>query len=304
MKINELRNSTIAAGGIARLMSGLGPQIMFEAPNDQGSGQTDAEKAAAEKAAADKAAADKAAADKAAADKAAAERNDDGKTDDEKAELLKEVMEKKKKLKDAEAERARLETELKKFEGVDLDKIRALIDAEKAREEKELEAKGEFDRLKQRIAEERANEKKTFEEQIAALRADLEKKDTVIDGLTVGSDFANSKFITENLVLPPRKARTVYGAHFESVDGRTVAYDKPKGEAGRTMLIDAAGEPLPFDEALKRIVDQDPDKDNVLRSKASPGAQSKTSPGRPADKPVPGVTGASRIALALQKRAK
>lgn len=304
------------SGSIARLMGGIGPQIMFS-PDENGNATPEeiaaAEKAAADKAAADKAAADKAAADKAAADKAAADEaarleaeKNMTEAEKEKAKLLREVMDRKAKQKEAEAEKIRLEAELKKFEGVDLEKVKALIEAESTREKQELEAKGEFDRLKKMMADERAAEKKAFEDQIAALRNENKSKDNTIDGLTIGANFSTSNFIREDLVLTPGKARQIYGAHFELKDGEVVAYDKPAGETGRTMLVDASGNALHFEDAMKKIIDADPDKENLLRAKMLPGGGSKTQQFREVPKVPDGdhIKGTSRIAAALEARQK
>lgn len=99
-----------------------------------------------------------------------------------------------------------------------------------------------------------------------------------ISELTVGSAFAQSQFIRDELALTPSKTRVVYGNHFEFVDGKVVAFDKPAGAANRTPLVDAQGEPLAFEAALKKIVDADPDRDQLLRSKMKQGAASTTDP--------------------------
>jgi hypothetical protein len=273
------------------------PQIMFDAPNDGGVNPDPNPNPNPDPA-------------PKPTDPAPAPKNDpapsNDKTDDEKRELLREVMDKKNKLKDAEAEKERLAAELKKYEGIDVDKVKALIEAEAAREAQELEAKGEWDRLKQMMADQHAAEKKTLEEQIEALRQSDSQKAKAIDELTVGQNFAMSTFIKDDLVLTPAKARQLYGAYFELKDGRTVGYDKPAGSENRTMLIDSAGNPLSFDEGLKKIIDSDPEKDTLLRAKIQPGANSKTvqNPTPGSDKSLEGVTGVNRLSALLAKKMK
>lgn len=92
--------------------------------------------------------------------------------------------------------------------------------------------------------------------------------------LTVGHSFDNSGFIRDEMVLTPRKARVVYGDHFDVEDGRLVGYDKPRGTGERTKLVDGKGEPLGFEEAMRKIVEIDPDRDNLLKSKLKQGADS------------------------------
>ncbi|RWB95542.1 MAG: hypothetical protein EOQ56_27720 [Mesorhizobium sp.] len=311
--VNELRASS-AAGGIARIMnpvSRFGPRIMLEVPNDQGNDDDAAAKAAADKAAADKAAADKAAADKAAADKAAADKAEadrlaaeSGMSESEK-KLLREVMEKKNKLKEEAAERERLANELKRFEGIDPDAVRKLLEENKAREMSEAEAKGEFERVKKMMADDAAAREKTLQDQIAALSGEKSAAMKTIDKLTIGRDFASSQFIATELVLTPEKARVVYGAHFELKDGKTVAYDKPVGEKDRTILHGADGAPLPFDEALKKIVENDPEKEQLLKVKMKPGGGSNSQQQEPPknQNETKGLYGVGRIAAALAKKA-
>lgn len=319
--MNRIKTTTFTAprGGIATIMSGIGPQIMLAPENGSGSGgggdenaaaaaaaaaeaTRAAEKAAADQAAADKAAADKAAADKAAADKAAA---DEKNLSDNEKQLLTEVMDKKAKLKAEKEAREAAEAALKKFEGIDLDKVSALLAAEKKREEQELEAKGEFDRLKAMIAEERTVEQTTWATERASLEAKIQELNGTVDKLTVGQSFSSSTFIAENLVLTPTKARQLYGAHFEMVDGKTVAYNKPAGAADRTILVGADAEPLSFDAALKKIVDMDPEKDTLLKVRMGQGANSKNQHVPPSQQVADqGLTGAARIAAALARRKK
>jgi hypothetical protein len=86
-----------------------------------------------------------------------------------------------------------------------------------------------------------------------------------IADLTVGSAFSSSPFIKDELALPAGKARMLFAPHFEYQDGKVVAFDKPAGAKDRTMLVDARGNPKPFEEALKQLVEADPEKDHLLR---------------------------------------
>lgn len=292
----KLKTSTAPVGGLATLLSGpFGNRIML-APQEDGTPTPEeaaaaaAEKAAAEAAAAEKAAADKAAAEaaeKAAAEKAAAEKaaeeaaekarkEAEDKMTTKERELLHEVMEKKSKLKAADEEKARLENELKRFDGIDVDEVKKILAERKQAEEAELERRGEFDRLKERIAEERAAEKATYEKTISELQGKIGDRDGKIEELTIGQTFQASTFINEDLVLTPSHARTLYGTFFDQVDGKVVGYDKPRGAENRTMLVDASGEALSFNDAMKRIIDKDPEKDKLIKAKTTPGASSKT----------------------------
>lgn len=293
--------------------------IVFDKPNDNG-GQTPEEIAAAATAAeaakleAEKASEDAAAlaaAEKltkdaqAAADKAKADA--EGSTDpalkvlaDEKAELVREVMDKKNKLKTAQDGEKEARDRLALFGDVDPERVRKMLEDESNAEKKKLEAEGDFARVKEMMAAEHKKETDGKDEEIAALKAAAASTASTIDDLTIGASFGNSKFIGESLILSPAKARVLYGNRFGIEDGATVAYDKPAGSAERTILVDANGAPLSFEVAMARIIDEDPDKESMMRTKTIPGGGSK--PKAPGSKPAPkdkGLTGAARIAASI-----
>lgn len=269
------------------------------------------EVAAAEKAARDAADAETAKAQKELeeAEAAAALAADSGKDAAalaaEKRDLLREVMDKKTKLKEAQAAAASAAEQLRAYEGVDVARYRELVKREQDAENAAAEARGDFEAVKRSMAEEHTKATKTLEERIADLEGKLSAKDTVIDTLTVGNDFGQSAFIRESLTLTPTKARQLYGDHFEVKDGKTVAYDKPKSAAGRNPLVDASGNPLVFDEAFKRIIDADPDKETLLKAKVNPGAQSKTTPAANVERKVTSgaLSGVDRIRASFEKTA-
>lgn len=243
---------------------------------------TEEEKAKAEAEAKAKAEAEAKA--KADADAAAA-RN---KPTDKEAELLKEVMQKKERIKS-------LEELAKKFEGVDLEAYAAYqaekqkAEQEKAEaEKKRLEQAGEWDRLRKQMAEENEKVVKSVKEQLTAVQAELNQKQTTIIELTVGQAFANSKVISDELTLTPRKARAIFGSHFEVQNGEVVGFDKPAGADKRTPLVDAQGNHLPFEAALKKLVEADPDRDSILKAKIQPGSGAN---GGPAHKAPPANKG-------------
>ena len=219
---------------------------------------------------------------------------------DAEHELLREVMDKKAKLKTAAETVEKLEARIKEFDGLDAKEIKTLLAQRLEAEQKELEAKGEFDKVKAQMREAHQVEVKSLAEQIKDLSAKIQARDQSIDDLSIGHAFANSKFIGEKLVLPPNKTRIVFGSHFERDDkGRIVAYDKPKGESNRAPLVDANGDPLGFEDALAKLVDRDPDKDQILRASIKPGAGSGTGPAAGGTTKDAEVTGIGRIKGAL-----
>lgn len=198
------------------------------------------------------------------------------KPSDEEAKLLKEVMQKKEALKATEATLATAQARLAEFDGVDPAAIRKLLKDQKDAEDAQLAAKGEFETLRTRMAEEHTKVTASLNDQIAALTAQLASKDKVVDELSIGSQFSQSKFITEESTMAPAKARKLFGDHFDVVEGKVVAFDKPRGETNRTPLVDQLGNNVAFEDAMRKIVEADPDKDSLLRSKVKSGAGSES----------------------------
>lgn len=219
------------------------------------------------------------------------------KPSDEEARLLKENMKRK-------ADNKALQTELDALKasvaGLNLDEVRALLDERKSAEEKKLEAQGDYDRLKQRMASEHQATVTSLNARIAELTQTLNQRETVIGDLTVGTQFSQSQYINGELVLTPAKARALYGSHFEIEDGQVVGYDKPRGATGRTALVDAYGNAIGFDAAMAKIIEADPEKDSLIRSKVKVGAGSSTKPTTKVPDVTTGAPSLSRIAAGLK----
>jgi hypothetical protein len=209
----------------------------------------------------------------------------DGMTDKE-AELLRESMKRK----------AELQELKKKYEGIDPDKYRefqeqqtkAQREAEEA-ERKKLEAEGKFDEVKRQMNEAHETRVNELSQTLQSKDAEIEALRGQISELTIGSGFESSNFLKENTVLPPSKARALYGAHFEIEDGKPVAYDKPRGAQGRAPLVDGRGDPLGFEAAIEKIVKSDSDWESLARAKIKPGSDSRPGDGarqQKSDKPM------------------
>lgn len=197
------------------------------------------------------------------------------KLSDNEAQLLKDLMKHKETAKSEKAARKALEAKLKEFEGIDPTAVRELLAKQQKAQEEELEKKGQWDALKQNMIKAHSEDKAKLEAQITELQGALKSRDNTIDELTIGSQFGNSKFLKEETTLASAaKARALYGNHFELVDGVLTAFDKPKGAQNRAPLVDASGNALDFDSAMRKIIESDPDKDALLRTAAKPGAGS------------------------------
>jgi hypothetical protein len=208
-----------------------------------------------------------------------------GKPSDETAKLLKEVMEKKAKIKELQDAAKAAADKLKEFDGIDPKAVKEILAERKSAEERKLAEAGHWDALKKQMNDAHTAEIDKLKAETTTERLAREALENKIAELTVGNSFGTSAFIREEMALTPSKARIVYGSHFEFDGERVVGYDKPAGSKDRVQLVDGKGDPLSFEQALKKLVEADPDRDQLLRSKKSTGAGSRSEEkGKPASK--------------------
>lgn len=236
-------------------------------------------------------------------DSKAGDNKDDkkGGVSDNEAKLLKEVMDKKSKLEKLTSDLTQANEQLKKFDGIDPEAVRALLKQQEDAENKKLEEKGEWDRLRTRMAEEHTKVVEGLQKQVSDATAALNAALAQINDLSVGNLFSQSSFIRDKTTLPASKARALYATHFEFKDGQVVGYDKPKGADNRTAFVDSMGNALAFDDVMAKLIETDPDKDYLLRATVKPGAGSDS--GKPKSKAADGdanADGVSKIASGLK----
>jgi hypothetical protein len=220
------------------------------------------------------------------------------KISDNEASLLKEVMTRKAKQKELEDKLKEAETKLNQFSGIDLNEVKQLVEDKKTQAQKKLEEQGQWEQLKAQMKE--ANEKavQSYADLVKQQEERLAQQQQLIDKLTLGNSFASSQFIKDELNLSPEKAKTIYGSFFDISEDKVVPYNKPKGSSDRVQLVGADGEPLSFEAAIKKIIDSDPDKELLVKSKSKPGSAS-TSLGKKVEQGKPQLSGKDRIAAAL-----
>ncbi|GAA0353372.1 hypothetical protein L9H26_18775 [Morganella psychrotolerans] len=226
--------------------------------------------------------------------------------DEEKASLVKETMKRK-------GENKSLSDKLAAFGDATPEQIAELLTAKKTAEEEEQrrqqqeqEKRGEFEAVKKQMVDAHKAEMQGKDELIAVLTGEKTALGSQILELTVGSAFTGSNFLREETLVTPSKARVIYGSHFEiNEQGQVVGYDKQAGAAERTVLVDGAGNPLAFEAAIEKILKADPEADALLRSKAKPGAGSKTEPNGSKQPESKNLSSLDKIAAGMGKlRAK
>lgn len=200
----------------------------------------------------------------------------DPSTSENEAKLLKEVMKRKAKEQEQIAEIALLKDKITLFGDINIEEVKAMLATKKDADVKRLEDQGAWDSLKIQMKDEQSKIVKQRDDLILDLQSKLGLQNAVIDKLTLGSAFENSKFIESELALPSSKAKIIYGDYFEIKDDHIVAYNKSSEHADRSMLINADGDALAFEEAIKKIIDSDPDRDMLIKSKSKSGSNSIT----------------------------
>ena len=140
----------------------------------------------------------------------------------------------------------------------------------------ELKTVDEIERIKKQLAKDLTNNftkkeeeyKKTLEE-ITQKNQDYTSK---IYQLMVSDKFNSSKFIAEKMNRSPRETRKLFGDNFkvektENGDLRVFGY--MNGE--KINSIEKPGEYAGFEESLKILIENDPDKDSMLKGSGKGG---------------------------------
>lgn len=208
---------------------------------------------------------------------------DDGDSVSDLEEAKKALAAARKAEKKAKADAAKVKAEAAKFKGIDPDKARAdakkVEEAEKAKRNAEkaaAEAAGNLERLRELQNEDHQRELSAERDARAAAEARAAEAEARLARALVSSAFASSSFIAGETVLSAAKAQRLYGDYVEIKDGEVIVYDKPAGENRRAIVMDSRGNALPFNDAIKKVIESDPDKDTFLKTKIKPGAQSKS----------------------------
>jgi myosin heavy subunit len=210
----------------------------------------------------------------------------------------------------ATAELEELKTKLASFDGVDpevakanakkveeaekaaAEAKKAAKDAEKAR----AQAENDVTKLREIQAEEHKAELDRVKAEKEARDSEVTTLQEQLNNIRVENAFANSKFITEQTILTGGKAQRLFGDYVDVVDGQAVVYDAPRGDEKRAKVMDSKGNALPFNDAIAKVINADPDKDSLLKSKTKPGTGSKTEDGRPT---APGQSRHEKLAGAI-----
>lgn len=154
------------------------------------------------------------------------------------------------------------ETALKAFEGLDAAKARDALEKLSKIDTKALIDAGEVDRVRQEISQ-------GFAGQLAEKDNALARALGQVDSLTIAQAFGQSKFIAENIAVPPEMFTSTIGKNFKVEDGKVIPYDL----AGNKVYSKTNhGEVATVDEAFDLIVSGYQYKDQILKAPNSSGS--------------------------------
>lgn len=155
------------------------------------------------------------------------------------------------------------ETKLKGFDGID--------DAEAARkalgivsniDAKKLIDAGEVEKVKGEIS-------KAYQTQIDEYKGKTQTLEQQLYAEKVGGAFSRSKYIAEKLAVPVDLVEARFGRAFSIEDGRIVAKDS---NGAKLYSSSNPGELASFDEALGILVQQYPNRDQILKGSGASGS--------------------------------
>lgn len=163
---------------------------------------------------------------------------------------------------------------LKQFEKIDPAKYEEYAEIAGKFKESEMAKNGELEKLKQELAQ--TSEKKikeveeTWQARYTAKAEEAAKFANQYNKTVIGNQFLNSKYIKENLIVPPDVIEKMFGERF-TIDperNKVIALD----EAGKPMLSeDKIGSVADFDEAVKLMMKQYPHRDTLMKPSGVPG---------------------------------
>ena len=143
-----------------------------------------------------------------------------------------------------------------------------LVDAGKVEEIKAEAIKAAEEKSAQRI--------KALEEELATKAETAQSLEATLSKTLIGNAFAGSKFVADNVAIPPDLLQARFGQQFQVEEGRVVAYDN----AGNKLYSKSKpGELASFDEAIEILVDAYPYRDDILKGRQQQGAGAQ--PGQP-----------------------
>jgi len=172
-------------------------------------------------------------------------------------------------------EKETLAEKLKPYEGIDPVKAREALGIVEKLDQKKLLDAGEVDRVKATIEEGYKGQLTEAQKRGDTLQARLNEK-------VLTEAFTGSKWVDDTLAIPKDIVQSTFGRFF-TVDDAT-GNISAKDHTGNPILSRATerlGQPAPFEEALKVLVEAYPNKDAIMKGNANRGGGNTGGGGNP-----------------------
>jgi hypothetical protein len=175
------------------------------------------------------------------------------------------------------------EKKLEAFAGIE-DPAAALkaLETVKSLGDGELIAAGKVDEIRaaaRKAADEQvADATRALQTQVNEFKTTAEKATNELYAERIGGAFDRSKYIADKVAVPTDMVKAMFGSHFKSEDGKTVAYDA----MGNKIYSRARpGELATFEESIEELVSAYPNRDAILKGKVLEGGGAKNPDGSP-----------------------
>lgn len=167
------------------------------------------------------------------------------------------------------------EEKIKEFEGIDPEKAAEAMKTLDNLNDKKLVDAGEIEKVKQQAIE---SADKQWREKYEAEQQKREEIEGKYKSDKINLAFSNSKFVKDQLAVPPDMAQATFGKYFE-FDGSRVT---PKDPNGNPIYSDRnPGDVADFDEAMEKLVEQYPYRDSIMKGTGNRGSGAEGVEGDP-----------------------
>ena len=154
------------------------------------------------------------------------------------------------------------EAKLEKYKDLDPVKAAEAIETLKKIDQKTLIDAGEVEKVREEIS-------KGFTEQLNAIKTENETLKGNLNGMTLETAFAASKFVKEKIGVPAEMFQATFAKNFKVENGKVVPYDQTGNKVYSKKNM---GEVASVDEALEIMVEAYPYKDSILKADDQSGS--------------------------------
>jgi hypothetical protein len=172
-----------------------------------------------------------------------------------------------------------LKEDLKKFEGIDIEKAKdameklKMIDDNKLVDEQGVEALKRT--MRENFDEELKNVVKSHKQEIVQLKQSANDLQSIIYDLAIKNRFATSPYFSGSepkSIYPPEDAAKIFGDNFDvKIDGRKFKIVAKDNDGKPILSKKNHGEPAEFDEAVAQLVENHSKKHAILRAQRGGG---------------------------------